>query len=207
MNDLDIRLALISYLQRQHASEPDLLIVEEVNVRQGLSRVDLAVVGESLHGYEIKSQRDTLKRLASQMDDYRCVFERISVVSGLKHLTGILRELPTWCGILLAHWSQGEVVIEPFRDAQLNLHRDPYALAQLLWRAEALAVLERHGCAAGVRSKARAALWDRLAESLSLHDLGREVKLCLSARKSDWRAVTRRRSRRRRGGGRPRRVA
>lgn len=198
MRDLDIRLALITHLQHEYAGESDMLIAEEVNVRQGLSRADLVVVNSRLHCYEIKSQVDTLSRLAGQLEDYRCVFEQVSVVIGLKHLTRVLLELPSWCGILLAHRVAGEVEIEPFREASSNLHRDAYALAQLLWRDEALDILERHQCLRGVKSKPREALWERLAESLSLEELGLEVRETLKARKSTWRATQRRRRKPRR---------
>jgi hypothetical protein len=200
VNDLDIRMALLTYLRCQHAGDPDTLVVEEVNVCQGQSRVDLAVVSRRLHGYEIKSQRDSLSRLASQLRDYNCVFDQVTVVIGLKHLTGVLAELPSWCGIMLANWVEGKVMLEPFRQARQNVSRDPYSLAQLLWREEALAILERHGCARGVKSKPRAAMWERLAESLALEDLADEVCGALKARGATWRAVvkTRRRPARRR---------
>lgn len=195
MNDLDIRLALLSHLREQHADQPDTLIVEEVNVRQGQSRVDLAVVNGRLHGYEIKSQRDTLSRLKRQLEDYRAVFDELTVVIGLKHLTGVLGELPSWCGIVLAEWVDGVVTFEPFREPRRNLDRDPLALAQLLWREEALAVLERHDCARGVRSKPRAAMWARLADSLALEDLAEEVRDALKARRDIWRVASKPRRR------------
>jgi hypothetical protein len=204
VKDLDIRLALLTYLQGLHAADLETLVVEEVNVCQGLSRVDLCVVNARLHGYEIKSQRDTLSRLTSQLRDYGRVFDQVTVVIGLKHLTGVLGELPSWCGIILANWSEGEVTLQLFREARQNLHRDPYSLAQLLWREEALAILERHSCAKGVRSKARPALWERLAGSLALEDLAEEVREALKARKSTWRAAFKKRKRRTRR--RPRRT-
>jgi hypothetical protein len=195
MRDLDIRLALLTHLHRLHAGDPETLVVEEVGVLQGQSRVDLAVVNGRIHGYEIKSQRDTLSRLTGQLRDYGCVFDEVTVVIGLKHLTGVLSELPSWCGIILAHWVEGQVTLEPFREARQNLHRDAYSLAQLLWRDEAVEVLERHGCLSGVKSKPRTALWKRLADSLALEDLAVEVRDALKARKSKWRLATKKRRR------------
>lgn len=192
MRDLDIRLALLDLLQKKHGAEEGTLIVEEVTICGGSSRVDLAVVNDLLHGYEIKSQLDTLGRLPGQLRDYGQVFDQVTLVVGLKHLTGILCGLPSWCGIILAHRQDGVVTLEPFRDGTRNLHRNAHALACLLWREEALAVLERHGCDRGVRSKPRAALWDRLAESLALEDLAEEVRESLKARKDTWRATQRR---------------
>jgi hypothetical protein len=202
MRDLDIRLALLSYLQRLHGEDPSALIVEEVSICHGRSRVDMALVDERLHGFEIKSQVDSLSRLPGQLRDYGCVFDEVTLVIGLKHLTGVLKGLPSWCGIILAERVEGEVLLEPFRQGTQNLHRDPFSLAQLLWREEALEVLQRHGCDRGVRSKPRAALWQRLAESLALDDLAEEVREAMKARKSTWRATSRRRRRRVRRGRR-----
>ena len=205
MRDLDIRRALRSYLRTQGES----LIVEEMPICLGHTRVDLATVDQRLHGFEIKSQLDTLGRLQSQLNDYGTVFDEITLVIGPKHLTGVMNELPTWCGILLAHREEGEVRLEPFRRGGPNYHRDPLCLAQLLWREEALGVLTRHGHDRGVRSKPRAALWERLAERLALEDLAWEVREAMKLRGETWRAAqrsqdlprpltTRRRRRRRR---------
>lgn len=57
-----------SHVSARHAER---LVVEELGLFHGASRVDLAVVGRSLHGYEIKSDRDSLDRLEQQAADYR----------------------------------------------------------------------------------------------------------------------------------------
>lgn len=191
VRDPDIRLALRSYLRPPQDEAGGLLLAEEMPICLGRTRVDVATVSDRLCGFEIKSQLDTLARLHSQLRDYGAVFDEITLVIGLKHLTGILSELPTWCGILLAHRSDGEVRLEPFRSGGPNHHRDPLAIAQLLWREEALAVAERHGCDRGVRSKPKAAIWERLAQSLALDDLAREVRDAMKARGGTWRAALR----------------
>ncbi len=166
-------------------------MVEEIEVVRGRSRVDVALVGEGMHGFEIKSRVDTLSRLSRQLEDYRAVFDQISVVIGVNHLTKVLGEIPNWCGVLLATTLGGEVLIEPFREARLNPHRQSLALAQLLWRDEALGILERRGFARGVRSKPRRDLWNRLSETLALEDLAAEVRAALRARPSSWRVDSR----------------
>jgi hypothetical protein len=191
MNDGHIRESLIAYLSEQYAHQPDTLIVEEVCVRGGRSRMDLVLVSETLHGFEIKSQLDTLSRLGGQLEDYRAVFDELTVVIGLKHLSGVLTQIPTWCGVMLATWEQGTVTVEPFRQAELNMHREPYALAQLLWRDEALAVLEKRGMAYGVKSKPRKAIWRRLADRLATDELASEVRTALKQRTSRWRTDSR----------------
>lgn len=189
MRDIDIRRALIAHLAQEHADDSKTLIVEEIGA--GRSRVDLAVVRDGLHGYEIKSRVDTLSRLPGQLHDYAAVFDEVTVVIGVKHLTGVLSEIPSWCGVILASYINGKVCLEPFRTAQRNPHRDPYTLAQLLWRAEAIEALERHNQLRGVKSKPREALWRRLSERLSLEQLGVEVCQALLHRSAEWRVDSR----------------
>lgn len=69
--DMGVRPALWAYLDRQELASPDTTLIEELGLCQGLARIDLATVGGVLHGYEIKSNRDRLSRLASQAETYK----------------------------------------------------------------------------------------------------------------------------------------
>ena len=187
MNDPDIRRALVAFLSEQHRADHETLIVEELNVCQGSSRMDVVVATTSLHGYEIKSRVDTLSRLEQQLKDYTNVFDLLTIVTGLNHLSGVLANVPDWCGILLANRFEGRVSIESFREPRSNPHRDRLALAQLLWRDEALKVLDTRGKARGVKSKARPAIWKRVSEELSTEEIAREVCCAFRNRTKDWR--------------------
>ena len=46
------------------------MILDELGICRGRVRIDLTVVNGLLHGYEIKSERDTLARLETQADLY-----------------------------------------------------------------------------------------------------------------------------------------
>ncbi len=188
MRESDVKQGLLRYFEEQHSNPSDLLVVEEVCLNQGRTRADVVVVNGHLHGFEIKSPKDSLARLQRQLQDYRAVFDEVTLVIGVKHLTGVLGEIPGWCGILLASPLGGQVDIEEFRPSRQNLERDRHALAQLLWRPEALEVLKRHGCAKGVLSKPRPVLWQRLADSLSTDDLSTEVRAALCGRPKKWRS-------------------
>lgn len=186
MTELEIRLALVDHLSRTH-SDP-MKIVEEMCVCDGRSRVDVALIDEGkLHGFEIKSKKDNLSRLPTQLGDYLAVFDRLTVVIGVKHLTGVLHEIPEWCGVLVATPVSGQVELDSFRAGRLNLHKDRYWVAQQLWREEALEVLHRYGLERGVKSKSRPFLWQRLADRLPLEQLTQEVCRALLARPSRWR--------------------
>lgn len=106
---------------------------------------------------------------------------------GLRHLGHMISELPAWCGISTAQSIAGEVTLETFRLPAKNLYRDPYWLAQMLWREEALAVLSKRGADWGVRTKPREAIWERIANLIGIEEIASEVRQALKARQPAWR--------------------
>lgn len=77
-------------------------IFEEFGVRHGTVRIDLAIINGVMHGYEIKSDRDTLSRLPEQMNKYNAVFDKITLVVGKRHLYNAINIVPDWWGIVVA---------------------------------------------------------------------------------------------------------
>ncbi|MYA64094.1 MAG: sce7726 family protein [Gemmatimonadetes bacterium] len=180
--DVGVRPALRAYLDQQQLACPDTILIEELGLCQGLARIDLATVSGVLHGYEIKSNRDRLSRLASQAETYSRVFDRVTLVVGTKHLKAALQLVPRWWGVLLVRGDIEGVSLNPFRTAAENPGQDPRALVELLWRDEALELLARHDAAAGVRSKPRPAVWDRVCEVLDLAQIRSAVRYRLRTR-------------------------
>jgi len=60
------------------------------------------VVNGKLHGYEIKSDADTLKRLPAQAEVYSAVFDLVTIVVGEHHLDTVRAIVPEWWGIVKA---------------------------------------------------------------------------------------------------------
>lgn len=186
--DFDIRKALRQELTRLHSSEPDTLVVEELGLCQGFARVDLAVVNGSLHGYEIKSDRDTLGRLPAQAEIYSRSLEFVTVVASPTHLIEMRKLIPKWWGIWTAKDCKGVVSLKQRRKARPNPNVCRLALAQLLWRKEALNILTSRNLATGLKSKARQELWLRLSTELPLEELSNVVRTNLKDRGGSWRA-------------------
>lgn len=186
MRDRDVREALRANLRAEHASDPSTVVIEELGLCERTSRIDVAVVNGSLNGFEIKSARDTLERLPAQARVYSSIFDTVTIVSDSHHLCGVRRLVPMWWGITKARLIGGRVELDPVRKARPNPHVDPYALAQLLWRDEALAALDTRNVSDGVRTKRREAIWLRLAETLTLPELGTLVRETLKTRRG-WR--------------------
>lgn len=187
MHDSDIRQVLKRNLQKLHQAEPDTLVVDELGLHQGATRVDVAVVNGELIGYEIKSDQDTLVRLPTQVDLYSRILDRAVVVVGTNHLDAVSSMVPPWWGINEATYDDGQVTLVQRREPFPNPGVDPHSLVRLLWRAEAIAVLEEVGGAKGLRSKPRQVLWDVLVDSFQLDDLRAIVRGRLKAR-TNWRS-------------------
>lgn len=187
MRDADIRSALHARLRSEHGSGQGTRYVDELGLC-GTVRVDVAVVNGTLSGYELKSDRDTLRRLPTQIEYYSKVLDHATLVVGEEHYvrTDGVASLPRWWGVIVASPSVKGVHLEEVRAAEMNQYLDPFAIAQLLWRDEALCELEARDAAIGMRSKPRRLLWDRLAGLLELDELRGIVRDRLKAR-ATWR--------------------
>lgn len=191
MRDIDIRCALREEMARMHNGEPDTLIVEELGLCQGVARVDLAVVNGTVHGYEIKSERDTLARLPSQTGVYNRTLEFVTVVAAKSHTASARLLIPQWWGIWEATKRSSKVELRIVRKARRNPRLDSYAIAQLLWRSEALQALSERGLSCGMLSKSRRQLWECLASSVTIAELGSIVREQLKRRGESWRVLVR----------------
>src|SRR4029077_13805561 len=60
---------------------------------------DVAVVNGALDGFELKSDRDRLDRLARQSEIYGAVFDRMTLVVGPRHERQAARMIPDWWGL------------------------------------------------------------------------------------------------------------
>ena len=187
-NDKIIRSALKENLENLHAKDHKLRIVEELGIKHGAARVDIAVINGILHGYEIKSDRDTLFRLPEQMSIYNSVFDQITLVLGKSHLYEAINIVPDWWGITIAKINtNNSVVFSRIREAKNNTEQDSISIARLLWREEALEILEEIGQADGLRSKPRGYIYEKLSVIFDQKTLEEKVREVLFFRK-DWKS-------------------
>ena len=187
MKDSDIRQIILSDLDRKYENDPNTMIIEELGLCQGEARIDIAVVNGSIHGYEIKSDQDTLRRLAGQVAIYGCVLDSVTLVVGGEHLNEALKVIPKWWGVVIAKEKSGQVYLKERRNGRLNPRRNPFALAQLLWRDEAFEALKKLDLHKGLANKPRTILWNKLAEHLATDELSALVRNFLRSREN-WRS-------------------
>jgi hypothetical protein len=182
MRDGDVRAAIRAKLHAEHVDDTDTRIVEEMGIWSGSVRIDVAVINGEITGYELKSDRDTLERLPTQAELYGRVFDKICLVVGERHAAKARRSIPRWWGVIVAKATRNGVALQPAREAKPNPSRDPLMVARLLWREEALAVLEQKQLATGWKSKSAAQLHQRLADCLPMDDLSAAVRATLKKR-------------------------
>lgn len=187
MNDAIIRNALYRKILRRNISCDSTLVVDEMGLLHGNFRADIAVVNGHLAGYEIKSDEDNLRRLDKQASAYNSVFDRVNIVVGQKHAKPVLKKVPNWWGVLVAHeGKRGGISFETVRRGRFNHAVDPIAVAHLLWRNEVVSLLETHNVKRKVLRSPRNELYVVLAQLIPLRELRCHVRTCLR-RRTEWR--------------------
>lgn len=186
-NDLNIRSALKRDLIHYHTQDKKVRIIEELGIQHGTARIDIAVINGIMHGYEIKSDKDTLQRLPEQIDVFNSVFDKMTLVVGKNHLYQAINMVPEWWGIIVAKINDNDsVIFNTIRKEEFNMNQNSISVARLLWRDEALKILERNKEADGFYSKPRDLIYKKLADLLDKKTLSGEVRETIFLR-TDWR--------------------
>lgn len=191
-NDKIIRRALQGFLDEElaryrecgYSSE----IIEELGVHYGTARIDFALINGTMHGYEIKSDCDTLGRLPEQIEEFNAVFDKLTLVVGRRHLYQSVHIVPDWWGVVVAKFdSNNHIVFQTIREPENNKEQVRVSIAGLLWRKEALQILKERNEADGLRRKPRQIIHARLADILDIETLKRTVSTLLVSREH-WRS-------------------
>jgi hypothetical protein len=140
----EIRRALKAWLAP--TLPPGAVVVDELGIKHGEYRVDLCAVGRDLHGFEIKSDEDTLKRLPAQAKHFSLVFGRMTLVVGPGLLASALALVPPWWGVLLVTVDDdGATRFAELRAAAANPKPNYRWVVRLLWRDELTQALKAKG--------------------------------------------------------------
>lgn len=134
LNDIKVRMLLLNELELKYKNCSDTRIINELGLDFGASRIDVAVVNGIMHGYEIKSDLDTLERLPRQMRYYNRAFERMTIVVSRKYLNDIKDMVPNWWGIKTISLDQSRLI--NIRKGRKVSYQDPDLIINLLWKKE-----------------------------------------------------------------------
>lgn len=191
-NDKIIRRALQVFLDKELARYRKrgcrAEIIEELGVHHGTARIDFALINGTMHGYEIKSDCDTLDRLPEQIEEFNAVFDELTLVVGRRHLYRSIHIVPDWWGVVVAKFdSNDHIIFQTIREPDNNKDQVGASVVGLLWRKEALQILKDRNEADGLRGKPREIIYERLAAVLDIETLKRTVSTLLVSREH-WRS-------------------
>jgi hypothetical protein len=155
--------------------------VHELWVPRSNERADLAVIGTSMLGFEIKTDRDTLKRLPRQVEAYNRIFDCCTVVLAERHLDAALAIVPDWWGVAVILNDQVPPHFDLVRKARPNCAVDPETLVRLLWREEVRSILSALGAEPDPRAS-RISMWQQLLGLVELDALKEAVRWALLRR-------------------------
>lgn len=96
------------YIYRSALTHNDLMGTHSLNTacmltefRAGACKADLAILNGTATVYEIKSERDSLARLANQVANYKQVFAKVYVIASEGHISGVLNTVPDDVGVMM----------------------------------------------------------------------------------------------------------
>jgi hypothetical protein len=185
MKDCDIREAVHKKILRRHHANPKTLIIDELGLKHGTCRADIAVVNGWLSGFEIKSDKDSLFRLENQAEVYNAVFNYITIVAGESHFPSVMDYVSDWWGIIICtKGPRGAIKFSTVRKPIRNSTIDPFSVAQLLWKNEIVEILGNRGISPKFFRLQRSELYEFLCSVLNPEGLGRIVRSYLKKRRN-----------------------
>lgn len=160
----------------------DVRILEEFCIADKGCRVDVVTVGSTLQGYEIKSDVDTLARLARQVEYYDSIFQYNWVVVGGSKLKKLDDLLPKHWGIIRADQINGLFELCTIRPAKKNPHMNIASVLKLLWKEELIEILLKHGFPVSTKYRRKSTQRAMLRRKLDREQLMAEVLIHLRKR-------------------------
>lgn len=180
LRDSDIRIMLLRDIESRFSDKEHDLILQEFGCNA--ARIDVAVVNGALHGFEIKSDCDSLERLDAQITEYSKIFDYVTLVTGNRLFDSARRKIPAWWGLGLAIFTDNAVHIREKRKPKKNPSLDPLSLAQMLWKRETLQCLRRSGGRDFSPTQPADELWAEIAQRLPVEALAAEVRAAIKKR-------------------------
>lgn len=181
--DFEIRTALLRRKRIEYGKKNDVIVVEELGLAHAKSRIDIAVINSDIHGYEIKSDRDTLVRLPSQLEIYRRSLQRLTIVCSERYTTQVMSMVPDWVGLIKVKVGPRDgTYLESIRKARTNPNVEIKMVAHLLWRNEAVSLLSNKIPEKFLVGKRRYDLYQLVEECYTCSDLVNEIRRFMQTR-------------------------
>lgn len=109
--------------------------------RAGACKADLVILNGTATVYEIKSERDSLARLAKQVENYKRVFAKVYVIASEGHVSGVLNTVPVDVGVMMLASRYRITMVREAADRPDRIC--PATVFEALRSAEAVAILRQ----------------------------------------------------------------
>lgn len=144
MRDFEIRQHLKVLHLHDYYCDRESKVVDELELPVTGTRIDVAVINGSFHGFEIKGASDTLSRLQYQIEGYTKVFDYLAVVSEKKYLDKIIELVPEWVSVIECVNDNGYISLSEVQHGSRNIDTNPFFQAKMLWKEEMINLLSNH---------------------------------------------------------------
>lgn len=111
--------------------------------RVGSCKADLVILNGTATVYEIKSERDSLARLANQIENYKRVFAKVNVIASEGHIEGVLDTIPDDVGVMCLSSRYRITHVREAVDCPARIC--PVTVFESLRMAEGIAILQAMG--------------------------------------------------------------
>jgi hypothetical protein len=111
--------------------------------RAGSCKADLVILNGTATVYEIKSERDSLARLANQVENYKRVFAKVNVIASASHIDGVLATVPDDVGVICLSKRYRITTVRDAVDCPARIC--PMTVFESLRIAESVAILRAMG--------------------------------------------------------------
>lgn len=111
--------------------------------RVGSSKADLVILNGTATVYEIKSERDSLARLANQVENYKRVFAKVNVIASEGHIKGVVETVPKDVGVMCLSKRYRITTVREAVECPARIC--PMTVFESLRMAEGIAILQKMG--------------------------------------------------------------
>jgi len=173
LKDSDVRMSLHQEIKEHFLYDNTTHVVDELQICNGVARIDVAAINGALHGYEIKSESDTLIRLPNQIEQYNKVFDFMYFVCAENQIDKAYQIIPQWWGIYLVNNVDGLAQLSLIREAKKNENLDSFSLLQFLNKDELICFgLENNlGLPSALKRTQKYRLWQILADKVDNNEI------------------------------------
>ena len=187
MRDYPVRVSFHKTVLTLEHTDENTIVIDELGLKNGGTRADIAVLNGKMVGYEIKTNKDNLARLEKQIVAYNEVFDEVHIITGNRHLNKVLEIVPSWWGVFLViETESGEYFFNCVRTAKKNTKKVCLGIAQLLWKEEIMHLLTAVHNYTLKPSLNKQVLYQMLVGKFNANELGKITLKYLKSREG-WR--------------------